>query len=73
MNIKREARTKADIAQIIGQIKKALSIKHEICIRYSSCYDCPLSKLELFDLRTCEEMTKLVDRLDLAYKVVEEL
>lgn len=71
--VERSRDTERDIAQIIEQIKKALSIKHEICIRYSSCYDCPLSKLEVFDLRTCEEMTKLADRLDLAYKVVEML
>lgn len=36
MNIKREARTQVEIAQII----MVLDIKEEICRRYSSCYDC---------------------------------
>ena len=73
MNIERNARTQADIASIIRQIKKALDIKHEICKRCFECYNCPLGKLEMLDTRTCEEIEKLADRLELAYKVVETL
>lgn len=65
MNIKREARTQIEIAQII----RVLDIKDEICERY----DCPLSKLEVLETRTCDEIDKLTKRLDLAYKVVEML
>lgn len=69
MNIKREARTQIEIVQII----RVLDIKDEICERYRSCYDCPLSKLEVLETRTCDEIDKLTKRLDLAYKVVEML
>ena len=69
MNIKREARTQIEIAQVIS----VLDIKDEICERYRSCYDCPLSKLEVLETRTCDEIDKLTKRLDLAYKVVEML
>ena len=69
MNIKREARTQIEIAQII----RVLDIKDEICERYRSCYDCPLSELEVLETRTCGEIDKLTKRLDLAYKVVEML
>lgn len=68
MNIKRDARTQVDIAQI----KRALHIKDEICQR-NICYDCPLSKLGVLETRTCDEINKLAKRLDLAYKVVETL
>lgn len=73
MNIERDARTQLDIAQIRIQIKKALDIKHLICKRYSGCDICPLSKLEVLDTRTCEEIEKLAERLELSYKVVETL
>ena len=69
MNIKREARTQFEIAQII----RVLDIKDEICERYRSCYDCPLSKLEVFETRACDEIDKLAKRLDLVYKVVQAL
>ena len=69
MNIKREARTQIEIAQII----RVLDIKDEICERYRSCYDCPLSELEVLETRTCDEIDKLTKRLGLAYKVVEML
>lgn len=69
MNIKREARIQIEIVQII----RVLDIKDEICERYRSCYDCPLSKLEVLETRTCDEIDKLTKRLDLAYKVVEML
>ena len=69
MNIKREARTQVDIAQI----KRALHIKDEICQRHTSCDECPLSKLGVLETRTCDEIDRLIDRLVLAYKVVETL
>lgn len=69
MNIKREARTQIEIAQII----RVLDIKDEICERYRSCYDCPLSELEVLETRTCDEIDKLTKRLDLAYRVVQTL
>lgn len=69
MNIKREARTQNEIAQII----RVLDIKGEICERHRSCYDCPLSNLEVLETRTCDEIDKLNKRLDLVYKVVETL
>ena len=69
MNIKRESRTQLDIAQII----MALDIKDEICQRYSSCWDCPLWELGVFDAPTCREIAKVKSRLELAYKVVETL
>ena len=69
MNIKRESRTQLDIAQII----RALDIKDEICQRYSSCCDCPLCELGVFDAPTCREIAKVKSRLELVYKVVETL
>ena len=68
MNIKREARTQVDIAQIM----RALYIKDEIC-QHHLCYECPLGKLGAFETCTCDEIDRLIDRLDLAYKVVEAL
>ena len=69
MNIKREARTQVDIAQI----KRALHIKDEICQRHILCDECPLGRLDVLETRTCDEIDRLIDRLVLAYKVVETL
>lgn len=41
MNIKREARTQVEIAQII----RVLGIKDEICQRHTRCDECSLDKL----------------------------
>lgn len=68
VNVKREARTQVDIAQI----KRALNIKEEICQRHL-CYECPLGELGVFETRTCDEIDRLINRLDLVYKVVETL
>lgn len=69
MNIKREARTQVDIAQI----KRALHIKDEICRRHIVCDKCPLGRLDVLETRTCDEIDRLINRLDLAYKVVQTL
>ena len=69
MNIKREARTQVDIAQI----KRALHIKDEICQRCILCDECPLGRLDVLETRTCDEIDRLIDRLGLVYKVVETL
>ena len=68
MNVKREARTQVDIAQI----KRALHIKDEIC-QHHICIECPLGKLGVFETCTCDEIDRLIERLDLIYKVVETL
>ena len=68
MNVKREARTQVDIAQIM----RALHVKDEICQRHI-CYECPLCKLGAFETSTCDEIDRLIERLDLVYKVVETL
>ena len=68
MNVKREARTQVDIAQIM----RALHIKDEICQRHI-CHECPFGKLGVFDTPTCEELAKLRSRLELVYRVVETL
>ena len=68
MYVNREARTQVDIAQIM----RALHIKDEICQRHI-CYECPLGKLGVFETCTCDEIDRLIERLDLSYKVVETL
>lgn len=67
MDIKREARTQVDIAQII----RVLDIKDEICQRHTRCDECPLGKLDVLETRTCDEINKVAKRLDLVYKVVQ--
>ena len=69
MNIKREARTQNEIAQII----RVLGIKDEICQRHTRCDECSLGKLDVLETRTCYEIDKLAKRLDLAYRVVQTL
>lgn len=69
MNIKREARTQVEIAQII----RVLDIKDEICQRHTCCDECSLGKLDVLETRTCDEIDKLAKRLGLAYRVVQTL
>lgn len=69
MTMNRDKQTQLDMAQIL----KALDIKDEICQRYTRCDECPLDRLRPFDSRTCDEISKLSKRLDLAYKIVEAL
>lgn len=45
MNIKREARTQVEIAQII----RVLDIKDEICQRHTRCDECFLGKLDVLE------------------------
>ena len=69
MDVKREARTQVDIAQII----KVLGIKDEICQRHTRCDECPLGRLDVLETRTCDEIDKLSKRLVLAYRMVQTL
>lgn len=69
MDIKREARTQVEIAQII----RVLDIKDEICQRHTRCDECALGKLDVLETRTCDEIDKLAKCLDLAYRVVQTL
>lgn len=69
MDIKREARTQVEIAQII----RVLNIKDEICQRHTRYDECPLGKLDVLETRTCDEIDKLAKCLDLAYRVVQTL
>ena len=69
MNIKRDRQTEFYIAQLL----KALNIEDEICPRFASCVECPLGRLGVLQSCTCDEIKKLVKRLELAYKVVETL
>lgn len=69
MNIKREARTQVEIAQII----RVLDIKDEICQHHTRCDECSLGKLDVLETRTCDEIDKLAKCLDLAYRVVQTL
>lgn len=69
MNIKREAQTQVEIAQILMM----LNITDEICKRHTECEECPLGRLGVFDAPTCHKVSKLKRRLELVYKVVETL
>ena len=69
MKIIREAQTQFDIAQIM----RVLDIKDKICSRHTRCDECPLGRLDVFEIRTCDEIDKLVKRLVLAYRVVQTL
>ena len=61
-----------DYDKDIAQVLKALNIE-EFCLRSKNCTNCPLSKLNIFQTRTCDEIKKLNTRLILAYKVVKTL
>lgn len=64
-----------DTARDITYLLKALDIVYEACCEKhgTNCYKCPLYKLGVFDLPTCQEIAKLKSRLELIYKVVETL
>lgn len=70
MEIKRDRQTEYDIVQVLRALH---DIDDKICPRFESCVVCPLGKLGVLDTFTCDEIKKLVKRLDLAYKVVETL
>lgn len=69
MDVKRNRGTAYDIAQMI----EALNVHKQICARFGgSCGRCPLGKLGVFDTYTCLEICKLTNRLEVAYRVVEQ-
>ena len=68
MNVKRDRGLAYDTAQMIN----ALQVKQQICVRFgASCHRCPLGKLGVFDTFTCLDIDKLINRLELIYRVVE--
>ena len=55
------------------QMLNALQVKTQICVRFgASCHRCPLGKLGVFDTFTCLDIDKLIKRLELIYRVVEQ-
>lgn len=70
MDVKRD---RGGLAYDIAQMLNALEVRQQICSRFSnSCYRCPLGKLGVLDTRTCLDIDKLVKRLELIYRVVEQ-
>ena len=69
MNVKRDRGLAYDTAQMIN----ALQVKTQICKRFNpNCYACPLGKLGVLEHFTCLDIDKLIRRLELVYKVVEQ-
>lgn len=69
MDVKRDRGTAYDIAQMI----KALNVHKQICARLGgSCGRCPLGKLGVLDNFACADIDKLIKRLELVYRVVEQ-
>lgn len=69
MDVKRDRGLAYDTAQMIN----ALQVKQQICRRFSvNCYACPLGKLGVFEYFTCLDIDRLVKRLELVYRVVEQ-
>lgn len=69
MNVKRDRGLAYDTAQMIN----ALQVKQQICARFgSNCHVCPLGKLGVFESFTCNDIDKLLRRLELVYRVVEQ-
>ena len=55
-------------------LKALYTVDETWCVKYGrNCYKYPLGKLGVFDTMTCQELSKLKNRLELAYKVVETL
>ena len=70
MDVKRNSGLAYDIAQMI----EALEVKQQICARFgANCKFCLLGKLGVFESFTCNDIDKLIKRLELVYKVVETL
>lgn len=71
MRVERNRGAERDIAFLL----KALDTVDEAwCSKYrGNCYKCPLGKLGVFDTPTCHELTKVRNRLELVYKVVETI
>ena len=69
MNVKRDSGLAYDTLQMLN----ALQIKTQICASFdANCYACPLGKLGVFDTFTCLDIDRLVKRLELIYRVVEQ-
>ena len=71
MRVERRRDAERDIAYLL----KALNTVDETwCVKYGgNCYKCPLGKLGVLETCTCDEIDRLINRLDLVYKVVETL
>lgn len=70
MRVERSIDSQRDIAYIL----KELDTVDQICVKHGkNCYKCPLGKLGVFDSPTCDEISKVRSRLELAYKVVETI
>lgn len=69
MNVKRDSGLAYDTLQMLD----ALQVKTQICARFgANCYACPLGKLGVFESFTCLDIDKLIRRLELIYRVVEQ-
>lgn len=69
MNIKRDRGLAYDTLQMLN----ALQVKTQICARFgANCHACPLGKLGVLDTFTCLDIDRLVKRLELIYRVVEQ-
>lgn len=64
-----------DAAHDIAYLIEVLDTVEDIwCVKYGgNCYNCPLGKLGVFNVRICRELARVKSRLELAYKVVETL
>lgn len=71
MRVERNRGAERDISYYL----EALDTLDELwCAKYKrNCYKCPLGKLGVFDTPTCYELSKVRNRLELVYKVVETL
>ena len=70
MEIKRDRQIEFDIVQILKVLN---DVESAACPRFESCVACPFGNLGVLDTFTCDEIKKLVKRLNLIYKVVETL
>ena len=71
MRVERSRDAARDIAYLIHALD---TVDETWCVEYGgNCYECPLGKLGVFDVQTCNEVSKLKSRLELIYKVVEML
>lgn len=69
MNVKRDRGLANDTLQMLD----ALQVKTQICARFgANCNACPLGKLGVFESFTCLDIDKLIRRLELIYRVVEQ-
>ena len=68
--IKRNRADESEVANMLDKIRRY----HEIVCRHNVCEECPLGRLnDVFEVTTCENIEKLIKRLEVIYKVVETL